>query len=528
MYDIVTDCARYGKTLINAYKDFQNAGDIVSEKALVVQSLWSRTSLQIDFVKRVAKTMGSEHCSIHIEVFEMLHSKQIRAIAKIESLMKSPADGGGVKKWQMPFVRASLDESIQALETWQRIFDPTWYLILRIADKVIDEELSAGQEDLEHINDSITSVTSASSETLVSAESLRQVIVLGPGSEAIASLSEKGLDWNKLETVPYSTTQIVPRLKSTKHYILNTIDCESGVDVAQARADTELLARKLSHVDSQASGLLSAHGFVKRKRASSTQLQSLHLVFNPPKDGSQPRSLRQDLMQPQSFSLSRILDLARHLAGAISFVHTCDFVHKNIRPETIVSFGDHSVLERGPVQAYLLGFDSFRNVNFHTLRRGDAAWERDLYRHPSRQGLFAQDKYVMQHDVYSLGVCLLEIGLWDSFIEYGQKGQEASSSELEPRPSGALGLMTEDFKPKTGNATSSYDHVKEHLIVLARSKLPPRLGDKYTSVVITCLTCLDEGNEDFGDDKEMQDEDGVLVGIRFIEKVLLRLNEISF
>lgn len=527
----MTDCARYGKILINAYKDFQNAGEIVSERALIVQSLWSRTCLQIDFVKRVARTMSSEHCSIHIEVFEMLHSKQIRAIKKIESLIRSPADGGGVRRWHMPFLRASLDESIQALEAWQRIFDPTWYLILRIADKVIDEELSAGQRDLQHINDSIAPVTSrrylASSEALVSAESLRKVLVLGSGSQPDAPLSEKGLDWDKLESVPYSTTQIIPRLKSLKHYVLNTIDCESGIDIVQARADTELLARKLSHVDSEVSGLLAAHGFVKRKRAGSTQLQSLHLVFIPPTDLNQPRSLRQDLMQPQSFGLSRILDLARRLAGAISFIHTCDFVHKNIRPETIISFGGHSALERGRVQTYLLGFDSFRNVNFHTLRHGDAAWERDLYRHPSRQGLFVQDKYVMQHDVYSLGVCLLEIGLWDSFVNYDHAEKELSKGEPRPRPSKTWGMQIEDFAPKSIEGISTYNHIKDHLVALATSKLPLRMGDKYTSVVITCLTCLDDGNEDFGDDKEMQDEDGVLVGVRFIEKVLLRLNEIS-
>jgi len=33
------------------------------------------------------------------------------------------------------------------------------------------------------------------------------------------------------------------------------------------------------------------------------------------------------------------------------------------------------------------------------------------------------------------------------------------------------------------------------------------------------LTCLDQDNEDFGDDSEFQDEDGVLVGVRYIEKV---------
>ncbi|KAI0148959.1 hypothetical protein BJ166DRAFT_469912 [Pestalotiopsis sp. NC0098] len=507
-------CLKYGKTLIQAYKDFRDARQILSERILVVESIWSRISLQIKFVKRVAKTMGREHCAIHIEVFEMLHSKQTRAISKIESLIN---EDGGIKKWHMPFLRASLDDTVQQLETWQRIFDPTWYLILRIADTVIDRELEDEQQGSGLVIDQSISfpkfnnLSALTSKTLLSAENLRK----------------EGLNWNEIETLLYSTTKIVRRQNSSKRYVLNSIDCTSGINVTQARTDTESLAKKLGRVDSDAFGLLSAYGLVKRKRPGTTQIQSLNLVFSLPTDAGKPRSLRQDLMQPQSFSLSRILDLARRLAGAISFVHTCDFVHKNIRPETIISFGNHSAPKRGPVQTYLLGFDSFRNVNFHTLHRGDAAWERDLYRHPSRQGLFAQDNYVMQHDVYSLGVCLLEIGLWNSFVDYDPADRELDDIPPKPKPSTALGMQIEDFEPKSTGAISSYNHVKDHLVALATSKLPLRMGDKYTSVVVTCLTCLDEGNEDFGDDKEMQDEDGILVGVRFIEKVLLRLNEIS-
>jgi hypothetical protein len=45
------------------------------------------------------------------------------------------------------------------------------------------------------------------------------------------------------------------------------------------------------------------------------------------------------------------------------------------------------------------------------------------------------------------------------------------------------------------------------------------MGTKYTQVVETCLTCLDPENTDFGDEEEFQDADGILVGVRYIEKV---------
>jgi hypothetical protein len=38
-------------------------------------------------------------------------------------------------------------------------------------------------------------------------------------------------------------------------------------------------------------------------------------------------------------------------------------------------------------------------------------------------------------------------------------------------------------------------------------------------VVVSCLTCLDKGNKDFGDESEFLDTDGILVGVRYVEKV---------
>lgn len=45
------------------------------------------------------------------------------------------------------------------------------------------------------------------------------------------------------------------------------------------------------------------------------------------------------------------------------------------------------------------------------------------------------------------------------------------------------------------------------------------MGTIYSEVVVTCLTCLDPENADFGNEDEFQDEDGILVGVRYIEKV---------
>lgn len=139
--------------------------------------------------------------------------------------------------------------------------------------------------------------------------------------------------------------------------------------------------------------------------------------------------------------------------------------------------------------AFLLGFDSFRHFNYQTLKVGDDAWERNLYRHPSRQGIQAQEAYIMQHDVYSLGVCLLELGLWESFVDY----RAGTDDPDESKSIGArLGPSSGDFAFQAGNVGQT-SKIKDRLVQLAESRLPLRMGDRYASAVVTCfcLTCLD-------------------------------------
>jgi hypothetical protein len=57
---------------------------------------------------------------------------------------------------------------------------------------------------------------------------------------------------------------------------------------------------------------------------------------------------------------------------------------------------------------------------------------------------------------------------------------------------------------------------------MAETQLPGRMGKVYTNVVVSCLTCLDPGNQGFGDERSFMDEDGILVGVRYIEKVRLK------
>jgi len=118
----------------------------------------------------------------------------------------------------------------------------------------------------------------------------------------------------------------------------------------------------------------------------------------------------------------------------------------------------------------------------------------------------------MQHDIYSLGVCLLEIGLWSSFV--GQDQQPLTSFDI-----------SEELKSK--NQMKAATEIKGRLIEKTRTELPSIMGKKYTEVVLSCLTCLDSGVTNmFEDEDDLYDEDGILVGVAFIEKILMKLDDI--
>ncbi|RDW64347.1 uncharacterized protein DSM5745_09758 [Aspergillus mulundensis] len=62
---------------------------------------------------------------------------------------------------------------------------------------------------------------------------------------------------------------------------------------------------------------------------------------------------------------------------------------------------------------------------------------------------------------------------------------------------------------------------------MATARLPELMGQRYTGLALSCLTCLDPGDTNlFGREQDLQDEDGIIVGVQFIEKILLQIEEI--
>lgn len=220
------------------------------------------------------------------------------------------------------------------------------------------------------------------------------------------------------------------------------------------------------------------------------------------------RSLRDSLLhQPSTASISFRLAIAKSAVRAVISVHSASFVHKNIRPETVLT------TESGA--SYLVGFQKFRATASHTYMLGDTLWHENVYRHPTRQGVAPEKMYTMLHDIYSSGVCLLGLGLWTSFVHYAI----GSHGETLILPS----LLEIAAVQKMRDERKRVFELKRVLTELATSKLPSCMGDKYTSLITSCLSCLDKDSE-FMDSDAIRDDlgDGIDLGARYVQRILRR------
>ena len=108
--------------------------------------------------------------------------------------------------------------------------------------------------------------------------------------------------------------------------------------------------------------------------------------------------------------------IARSLAETLFQFHFINRLHKSIRSENVLIFQDNSShLEY--CKPYLVGFEFSHDENDHSTTEKDDMLARNIYRHPNRWGP-PEERFSVLHDIYALGVVLLEIGIWRPILGF--------------------------------------------------------------------------------------------------------------
>jgi serine/threonine protein kinase len=167
--------------------------------------------------------------------------------------------------------------------------------------------------------------------------------------------------------------------------------CRPDMDTSAVISDARDLARELTKTDPLSFNLLGCRGVVKNYRSMLTEeggedtpVLTFDFIFAIPQFLSGPRRLQELLsLRDKHPFLDEKVELAKQLANSVAFVHSANFVHKNIRPETILIFEREDLRT---VAAFLVGFEIFRMADGRTYGHRDSSWEKNIYRHPHQQG----------------------------------------------------------------------------------------------------------------------------------------------
>ncbi|KEY73515.1 hypothetical protein S7711_03680 [Stachybotrys chartarum IBT 7711] len=132
---------------------------------------------------------------------------------------------------------------------------------------------------------------------------------------------------------------------------------------------------------------------------------------------------------PRRPSLNERLKISLYIAQAIYRWHLVGWVHQGISSPNIIFFKkrDMSVDYSKP---FLHGFEFARPDLDPSLGFPSDNDVFSAYRHPDRQG-GARKGHLKSHDLYSFGVVMLEIGLWQSTSKFLRKGLQPREMQAE-------------------------------------------------------------------------------------------------
>ncbi|KAI1389903.1 uncharacterized protein F4822DRAFT_217836 [Hypoxylon trugodes] len=156
-------------------------------------------------------------------------------------------------------------------------------------------------------------------------------------------------------------------------------------------------------------------------------------------------------------TLGQRFRLAYTIAEAVLHWHSVQWVHQSITSHNIIFFEDlQSKIDFG--NCFLQRFDYARPKQEPSIGRHVDDIQYNVYRHPDRQGPCRQG-HTKIHDIYSLGVVLLEIGLWEDVRITGMKKDND--------------IMV--------------DKMVRNLQYAAEKRLPHYMGEDYQEAVLACL-----------------------------------------
>ncbi|CAM1506163.1 Fc.00g058040.m01.CDS01 [Cosmosporella sp. VM-42] len=171
--------------------------------------------------------------------------------------------------------------------------------------------------------------------------------------------------------------------------------------------------------------------------------------------GRRPGLLSDLIKQVKTVPLEVRVKLSCAVCDAVLHLHSIGWYHKNIRSDNILVFssaveGEDIIREWDFANPYLIGFDCSRPSDAETRDTIDFTTANNIYRHPERWGRTA--RFEKRHELYSLGILLLEIGCWKALPVMDSRKREFSHIQ---DPEALRTLLLRSTLDKLGHAAGT-------------------------------------------------------------------------
>lgn len=133
---IVDKCISLGRKTTNTYRAYRDADELLNEKIIIIEGLWLRSEKQLTFLSKATDHLDDRLALGQIRLLEKLRGKLAQVALQVDLPQFKR-----LRKLKHALLKNKLDELIVNMETWQRRFDPIWFIITLIGSGVIDTEL---------------------------------------------------------------------------------------------------------------------------------------------------------------------------------------------------------------------------------------------------------------------------------------------------------------------------------------------------------------------------------------------------
>ncbi|KAL8710937.1 MAG: hypothetical protein Q9220_004536 [cf. Caloplaca sp. 1 TL-2023] len=329
----------------------------------------------------------------------------------------------------------------------------------------------------EALDDAVSNVIGAQ-DTIT----LRQYILNTSCVPTVLELHRGAINWNvtrhptnkaRFRFGTYQTKSIIVE----SFYYPPSLTCSTDISENTMR-QVQRIAQQLALPKRTNFHILPCIGYIREEHED-----RLGLVFETTSQLSMtepPIALRDVYSRKKRVPLGARMKVAHTLATIVESLHLVGWLHKEWKSSNVVFFANMSLLGRSQESVqenaaasvilsnpWLFGFETSRHEDDDSDLKTDYSIENNAYRHPERWGK-PDIRFEKAHDVYALGVTLIEIAFWKSVMEF----EEMKSPKLDPW------------------------EVKKRFLARNRKDIPHIAGQGFSDAVDVCLR-FKELTEDF-------------------------------